>query len=338
MSLDLFVKLITIPLMLVLVHNITAAKTDQSLDQLAVSVQYEALRDVAGTTYEESFYDPSKESEDGLEANGNDGLAYAMPTSYFDYAGAEDLAREQLLSQLDENANNDLSILDTNFTENIDGYINVLIAGGRYIEEDGSFFENALWGDSAASDGSYFSGLSGFGELKQSNADSGPLRCRPYASIQRAQSQLKAALSDTDQFGNGTASNTKDKLIDPAKIDNVQSVPMQNVEVRDLVGAVYTAQQSLVANAADSALDQCFIAQAKTVIDQDGIAFAPVKQMPNLAYYNYFFSNTDKTIDISADSSKFFLFRKDETVNNSEKRDQLMKTARENIGKWNAFQ
>ena len=342
MSPDLLIKLIAVPVMLWLVHNVTAAKTDQSLSELAVSVQYEALRDVAETTYAESFYSGEK-SEEGLEADAFGVTGYAAPVSYFDYASAEDSAREQLLAQLADGEGNDLSILDTSFTEGIDGYGEVLIAGGALIEEDGSFFENALWGEAGAGGGSYFSGLSGFGNLTGENAIASSSSCQPYSRIQKIQASLmtsEQSNSASNSMGGKTDGNNK--LVDPNNLDEpslLKDAQTSDLGVSELISAVTTAQQAPtveteIANTSTS--DECFIAQVKTVFNSELVAIAPVKQMPNLTYYNYFFSTTEAKANIEDGSASYFLFNKSEPSEaKTEKRKQRFQTARE--GRWSAY-
>lgn len=346
MSLDLLVKLTAIPLMLWLVHNVTASKTDQSLSELAVSVQYEALRDVAGTTYEESFYNADK-SEEGLESNANDSSGYATRVSYFDYVAGEELAREQLLSQLSDAEANDLSIIDVSFSEGIEGYIDVLVAGGALIEEDGTFFENALWGRAGGDAGSYFSGLSGFGEV----ADGGKTAragCKPYAQIQKLQSQLAAEQAPGVLGAKGETGQAQDKLVDlDAPLGTRGGTPPSpgsqdaDLGVTELLNAVDALGRPVTATpaiAAAAPLDKCFIAQAGTVFDFQQAAIAPTKQMPNLAYYDYFFSTTETKANIEDGSANFFLFRKTEpSPEQTEKRRQLFESARQQVSKWNAF-
>jgi len=340
MSPDLLLKLVAIPVMLLVVHSVTASDTDQSLSQLAVSVQYEALRDVAGTTYEESFYS-TKKSEEGLAANLNRDSNYATSVSYFDYVAGEDRAKEQLLARLADGS--DSSILNMTLGGGIEGYTDVLVAGGTLIEEDGTFFENALWGDAGAS-GSYFSGL---GDL--SNKGGGATAaCKPYAQIQKVQSQLTASEQST-AMGGSLAGDTKakDKLIDPnvaknfGKVSSSKGSPSSDLSVLELINVVDSVQQPLKAEMAiaeTANLDQCFIAQAKIVFDLGQVAIAPIKQMPNLAYYNYFFSTTEAKVNLEDGSANFFLFRDTETSpEKAEKRKQLIQAARGEIKKWNAF-
>jgi hypothetical protein len=342
MSPDLLAKLIAIPVMLSFVHLLTAAQTDQSLDQLAVSVQYEALRDVAGTTYEESFYNADK-SEEGLEANAFDVTGYATPVNYFDYTSAEDSAKEQLLAQIAEGQGNDLSILDMSFSEGINGYIDVLVAGGSLIEEDGSFFENALWGEAGGNGGNYFSGLSNFDGLTGKNTMASS-SCQPYAQIQKIQARLKSEQTDSalNSMGGETDKNKKlveqNNLSTPSLSKDAQAL---DLGVSELIDAVTTAQQSSdvkMAIAKMPNLDECFIAQVKTVFNSEEVTIAPVKQMPNLAYYNYFFSTTETKANIEDGSASYFLFRRSEVSDAKiEERKQRFESARENISKWNAF-
>ncbi|MEB3160868.1 MAG: hypothetical protein VKL20_05360 [Synechocystis sp.] len=341
MSPDLLLKLIAIPAMLYLVNLITGAKADQSLSELAVSVQYEALRDVAGTTYEESFYS-ADQSEEGLEANINDGAGYATRVSYFDYADGIDLARERLIAQLADDSSS-FSILDASFTEGIDGYIDVLIAGGTLIEEDGSFFENALWGEAGTGAGSYFSGLSGFNLT--GGAETTSSTCRPYDQIQKVQSRLKAQRSNLSELNPlEKGSDINQKLVDPDNLNPLSSseqTQSPELDMADLVDAVATAQQSSgteMAIAKTDGLNECFIAKAKTVFDAEQIAIAPIKQMPNLAYYDYFYSTTKNKVNIEDGSASFFLFRNTEpSPEDVERRRQLYQTARQQVSKWNAF-
>ena len=341
MSPDLLLKLIAIPVALSLVYSMTAAETDQSLSQLAVSVQYEALRDVAGTTYEESFYSADK-SEEGLEANINDVSGYSTRVSYFDYAEGADLAREQLIAQLAGDSDNALSILDTSFTEGIDGYIDVLIAGGTLIEEDGSFFENALWGEAGVSAGSYFSGLLGFNSTGDNVTTA---YCQPYSQIQKIQARLKTEKSNRSTLSSINKENdVNKKLVDPKNLNPLSplnSDQSSELEVADLVDAVATAQQSPsveTAIAETDALDECFIAQTKAVFDLEQIAITPIKQMPNLAYYNYFYSTTEDKVNIEDGSASFFLFRNTKpSPEDIERRERLYQTARQTVSKWNVF-
>ncbi|MFM1843020.1 MAG: hypothetical protein RLZZ490_1760 [Cyanobacteriota bacterium] len=341
MSADLLLKLITIPAMLYFVNFVTGAKTDQSLSKLAVSVQYEALRDVAGTTYEESFYSPER-SEEGLESDANNESGYATRVSYFDYVDGVDLAKEQLIARLSEGNNNALSILDTSFTEGIDGYIDVLVADGMLIEEDGSFFENALWGETGVS-AENFSGLSGFDVA--GGMDTGSAACKPYAEIQKIQSRLKAedsTLSQLDSMDKG--SKISKRLVDPDNVNPMSPSPQSQspeLDMADLVNIVTTAQQSpdvATAIAKTEALDDCFIAQAKTVFNSEQTAIIPIKQMPNLAYYDYFYSTPNNKVNIEDGSASFFLFRKSESSpEDIERRRQIYQTARQQVSKWNAF-
>jgi hypothetical protein len=331
-----------IPLMLSLAHSLTAAEKDQSLDQLAVSVQYEALRDVAGTTYEESFYNADK-SEEGLEANTFDVSGYTAPVSYFDYTSAEALAKEQLLAQLADGQGNNLSIIDTSFTDGIEGYAEVLISGGALIEEDGSFFENALWGETGGIDNNYFSGLSGFEDWTGRNTMASS-SCQPYAQIQKIQARLKSGQSYSALNSTHGKTNKNNRLVNPNDPNNpslAQNTQTPDLAVTELLSAVTTAQQSSgveTAIAKAPNLNECFIAQVKTVFNAEQMAIAPVKQMPNLTYYNYFFSTTETKANIENGSASYFLFRKSKPSDDqTEKRQQLFQAARQSVSKWSTF-
>jgi hypothetical protein len=233
MSLDLLVKIIVLPASLYWVHVITATQTHQSLSPWAVSVQYEAIRNLGGQTSAADVSFPVRPSEEGLE-------------------------------------------------------VNILHAAGKVTVVGDCDFARAVSfspGQSLALLGPHPDGVNPLTLLGES----------PHAN--RYAFPSLTAVTNPQIFPN------QDKAIAP----NLR-------------------------------LDNCFMARSKMALGLDDSAIKPIRQMPNLAYYDYA-SSTDQTmVNIEDDSATFFLFRETQlTAEKAEKRQQIMQSARKNINQWNAF-
>ncbi len=334
-------------------HLIAGTEKDQSLSELATSVQYQALRNVADTEYQRSEFNSS---EDGLEASNFElgGGNYQAPIVYFDVAGigGEDGLRAQMfLAKLEESRRLGFSIIDDSIALGIEGYEEVLIRGGEAIEEDGTFFEQALWSDEFKGD-TFAPGLAGLVAGNLGNIAGGEC-VNPTGSvvIAAAASGRQPGISDSDTIQSeiGT-SRLGSRLVDPNQ-DVAQQVGDDNVspvlaaESEELVKTVTNAKLSL-AEVYDIGLsqpiDQCFIVRASSTLEIN-TAFSPVKSLPNLEYHDFFFASKEESeaaaIALNDESANYF-FTRDGNENNritEEKRLELLTQAKKAKKKWGIY-
>jgi hypothetical protein len=344
MSPDLLIKLIVIPVAApVIIYTLVASEPNQSAQKIDVSAQYNAGRGVTGSTNGNSLYNADR-SEAGLRANANQSSKRASRVSYFDYLPALDLGKGSLLSRLAEGKGHKLSIVGTSLDQGLDGYTDETIAGGTLAEDSREGGENTAGKDPGTKDGGYFSGLSGLDNFTD-HGQVASLSCQPYAQIQATQSRSKSEQSNNSALGfRGEGLETSKKLVDSQNFNTLSPLNQtqsSELNVADLVDAVTIAKQPpnlKGAIAKTGALNDCFILQAKTVLDLKQLAIAPIKQMPNLAYHNYLYSATESPTNIGDESARFFLFRQTESSpEDIEKRQRLYQIARQSVSKWNAF-